>query len=138
MTITRDIVIDLLPLYAAGEASVDTRRLVESFIKDDASVAALLRALQSSESLAEVGAAPSAELERSAVNRTRAMIRRRSWTLALAIFFTLMPLMFGFDGTGITFLMVRDEPRSALFWISAAYLWWQYARLTRELSRVGI
>lgn len=138
MTITRDIVIDLLPLYAAGEASADTRRLVESFIKDDASVAALLRALQSSESLAEVGAAPSAELERSAVNRTRAMIRRRSWTLALAIFFTLMPLTVAGDETGITFLMVRDEPGSALLWISAAYLWWRYARLTRELSRGGI
>lgn len=138
MTITRDIVVDLLPLYAAGEASADTRRLVEGFIKDDASVAALLRALQSSESLAEGGAAPSAELERSAVNRTRAMIRRRSWTLALAIFFTLMPLTVAGDETGITFLMVRDEPGSALFWIGAAYLWWQYARLTRELSRGGI
>lgn len=35
MTITRDVVMDLLPLYVAGEASADTRALVEEFLRQD-------------------------------------------------------------------------------------------------------
>ncbi len=41
MTITRDIVLDLLPLYAAGEASPDSRAAVDAFVAADASVARL-------------------------------------------------------------------------------------------------
>jgi anti-sigma factor RsiW len=139
MNITRDVIVDLLPLYAAGEASADTRDLVESYIKQDPSLTALLRELQEGDHASAVAAADlSPSLERAAVNRTRAVIRRRSWTLGLAIFFTLLPLTFGFSGGRITFFMLRDEPGSVLFWISAAYLWWKHVRLTRELTTTGL
>ena len=72
-------------------------------------------------------------LERDIVTRTRAVLRRRSWTLALALFFTCMPLVFAFDSHGITFFMLRDEPGSRLFWLSAAWLWFDYVRQTRRL-----
>jgi hypothetical protein len=35
MEITRDVVLDLLPLYLAGEVSADTRALVEEFLDGD-------------------------------------------------------------------------------------------------------
>jgi hypothetical protein len=35
MTITRSIILDLWPAYAAGEASQDTRALVDAFLRDD-------------------------------------------------------------------------------------------------------
>ena len=35
MKITRDVVTDLLPLYVAGEASADTRALVEEYLLED-------------------------------------------------------------------------------------------------------
>lgn len=33
--ITREIIADLYPLYLSGDASPDTRRLVETFVKED-------------------------------------------------------------------------------------------------------
>jgi hypothetical protein len=35
MNVTRDVITDLWPLYAAGEASADTRALVEQFLQHD-------------------------------------------------------------------------------------------------------
>ena len=41
--------------------------------------------------------------------------------------------VFAFDSRGITFFMLRDEPGSRLFWLSAAWLWFDYVRQTRRL-----
>jgi len=133
MSITRDVVIDLLPLYAAGEASADTRALVEDYMRQDPSLGRLLRALQATEA-APASMEPSAHLEREAVTRTRAMIRRRTWTMAFAIFLTLLPLSIAFDSSGVKFFMLRDQPASALLWVVAAVLWFMYARWTRALG----
>ena len=35
MTITRDVILDLLPLYFAGQVSADTKKLVDEFLKTD-------------------------------------------------------------------------------------------------------
>jgi hypothetical protein len=43
MTITRSLILDLWPAYAAGEASQDTRALVEAFLRDDPEFARQLR-----------------------------------------------------------------------------------------------
>ena len=76
--------------------------------------------------------------EREAVRRTRAVIRRQSWSLAFAIFLTLLPLSFAFGADGIRFFMLRDEPRSALFWIPAGCLWFSYLRMQRRLRVAGL
>jgi hypothetical protein len=39
MEITRDVILDLLPLYLADEASSDTRKLVEEFLDSDKELA---------------------------------------------------------------------------------------------------
>ena len=72
-------------------------------------------------------------LEREIVTRTRAVLRRRSWTLALALFFTALPCAFAFDRSGITFLMMRDLPGSRLLLLAAAWLWFDYVRQSRRL-----
>src|SRR4029077_7540453 len=43
MNITRDVINDLWPVYAAGEASADTRLLVEEFLRQNPEVAGLLQ-----------------------------------------------------------------------------------------------
>ena len=35
MTVTRDVILDLLPLYFAGQVSHDTRTLVDEFLQTD-------------------------------------------------------------------------------------------------------
>ncbi len=43
LKVTRDIVSDLWPLYRCGEASTDSRRLVDAFLATDGDFAARLR-----------------------------------------------------------------------------------------------
>lgn len=44
--VTRDVITDLWPLYAAGEASADSRTLIESFLQDDPEFARTLHELE--------------------------------------------------------------------------------------------
>jgi len=39
MEITRNVILDLLPLYLAGEVSADTRALVEQYLESDPELA---------------------------------------------------------------------------------------------------
>ena len=43
--ITRDVILDLWPLYQSGEASPDTRALIEVYLADDAEFARMLEEL---------------------------------------------------------------------------------------------
>jgi hypothetical protein len=71
--VTRDVISDLWPLYAAGEASADTRALVENFLQDDPEFARTLQelVLERLPSLAVPALVPDQELE------TLAQVRRR-------------------------------------------------------------
>ena len=134
MQVTRDIVIDLLPLYQSGEASKDSRAAIEEFLRTDPSLARIA----SQDAAVVVPALAASELERHTITRTRAAIRRRSWILAAAIWFTLLPFSFVFRGGQVTFFMLRDQPASALFLLVGAILWVQYARMTRSLRTIGL
>jgi len=41
MEVTRDVILDLLPLYMAGEVSTDSRQLVEKYLQADPELARL-------------------------------------------------------------------------------------------------
>jgi hypothetical protein len=43
MEITRNVILDLLPLYMADEASADTKALVEKYLETDAELADIAR-----------------------------------------------------------------------------------------------
>jgi len=98
MEITRDIILDLLPVYLAGEASPATRTLVEEFIQHDADLAQRLREL-SEQNLAALHATsrPPPELELKSLRRTRALIGWQRWLFGLAIGFTIPVLSFEID-----------------------------------------
>ncbi len=134
MNITRDVIIDLLPAYQSGEASADTRALIDEMAARDPDIARLVASARNERTDVMPQNIPlPPNLERDIVSRTRAVLRRRSWTLALAIVFTVLPLAFAFDNDVITFLMMRDEPRSRLLWLGAVWLWFDYVRQTRRL-----
>lgn len=75
MNISQSIISDLWPLYASGEASPETRTLVESFLAADPAFA---RALEESSGLAP-GAAAAPKLPPDHELRTLARIKRRLW-----------------------------------------------------------
>jgi anti-sigma factor RsiW len=134
MNITRDVVADLLPAYLSGEASADTKALIEELAARDPEIAGLV----ASASMERTDVMPASvalppNLEHDIVTRTRALLRRRSWALALALFFTALPFVFAFDRDGVTFFMMRDEPGSRLFLLAGAWLWFDYIRQSRRL-----
>ena len=43
MTVTRKVILDLLPLYAAGELSDDSRRIVDDYLKTEPELAELAK-----------------------------------------------------------------------------------------------
>src|SRR5207247_1434877 len=129
MKITRDVINDLLPAYASGEASADTRALIEELSAQDPEIARLVESarlesahLERTNPMLQNPVSLPPNLERETVMRTRAVLRRRSWTLALALVFTLMPFAFTI-GSPTTFWMWRDAPGSRLLLLGAAYLW---------------
>jgi len=46
MDITRNVILDLLPLYVAGEVSADTRALVEKYLETDPELANVAKQLE--------------------------------------------------------------------------------------------
>ena len=139
MNVTKEIVKDLLPLYVAGEASPDSRALVESFLRDDRELSRLADALREGElpSLTSSSVAPGAG--RAALAQTKALLRRRTWLLALGSFFTGLPLSFVFGDSGLQFLLLRDAPiLGSLSWAAAVALWIAFAVTARRLRVSGL
>ena len=82
--ITRDVVSDLWPLYEAGEASAETRRLVDAYLAEDVAFrSALEESGRIRRGLPDVALSSDAELRLIAVARER--IRTTAWLVAAAI-----------------------------------------------------
>jgi hypothetical protein len=87
MTVTRPIIIDLWPSYASGEASAETRALVEEFLRGDPDLA---RQLQKD----PLAAIEPPSLPPDTEMRAFALARRRlsgyPWLLQLAFLFSAL------------------------------------------------
>jgi hypothetical protein len=114
MNVTREIILDLLPVYLSGEASPATRALVEDYMKQEPELAQRIR-LQWAENFAKV--APSAlppDLELRSLSRTRKLLSVQRWLFGFGIFFMALPLSneFSFAGGRLKELhfLLRDYP----------------------------
>lgn len=136
--VTREIAKDLLPLYVAGEVSEDSRAAVEEWLREDPELARLATVLREDEvRLSEEPAPPRGG--QAALVETKALLRRRSWLLAMALLFSGLPLSFVFDSHGLQFFMLRDAPLAASgIWIAALGLWIAFAMLARRLRVTGL
>ncbi|HXO18777.1 MAG TPA: hypothetical protein VOA87_02505 [Thermoanaerobaculia bacterium] len=143
MNVTREVILDLLPVYLAGEASPATRALVEEYMQQDADLAQRIR-LQWAESFAKV--APTAlppDLELRSLRRTRSLLGWQRWLFGLGIAFTAFSLSneFSFaDGHFKEFhFLLRDYP--APFGICLALglaCWAAYFALQRRLRTTAL
>jgi hypothetical protein len=91
MKVTRDVILDLLPLYLAGEASSATRELVEEYLAQDPELARQVRSSRDSPGLPATPA-PQPDVELQSLARTRALIALQMWVFGLAIAFTAIGL----------------------------------------------
>jgi anti-sigma factor RsiW len=94
MSIPREVVFDLLPLYVAGEASPASRTLVEEYLRGDPALAARVRAWQAEGIVPDdaASAGPPPEAEMKAFVRTRRLLTLRTWLFGLAIALTAIAL----------------------------------------------
>lgn len=139
MTVTSDVIKDLLPLYAAGEASPATRALVEHWVRTDPSLQRELSAF-GLEALQSGFGPPRPVPDRALLSRTRRLIRIRMGLMAGAILCTAMPLsVAGNSEQGITFLMMRDAPQVGWTFVTGAVVFWSaYLLVARRLRVTGL
>jgi len=98
MKVTRDVVSDLWPVYESGEASADTKALVEEFLAQDAAFAATLRA---NPTLPATEVHMSHDSETVALKRTRDLVHGRGWLRGvrlLALALTALAIVHLFTG----------------------------------------
>jgi hypothetical protein len=133
MNVTREVVTDLLPIYFSGEASGDTKVLVEEYFREDPDFESIARSaatpLEALRAAAPIAAG--SEKEKRDLESVLWGLRRREWLFGVSLFLTLVPLSFEFIHGHIVSLMVRDALWHAAFdWSLAAVLWFLYfARL---------
>ncbi len=92
MKVTREVILDLLPVYLSGEASAATNALVEEYIGEDEELAEIVR-LQHKEGQIKM-ALPELppELELVALRRTRRMLTLQRWLFGLSLGFIAVSL----------------------------------------------
>ena len=138
MNIPPDVITDLLPLYLAGEASAGTRALLERYLREHPDFAKEVREqVERSTALLTVpggSRAPAFDHEKATLERVRRFNRYRSWVLALSLALTMLPLSFAFVSNRVTWMMLRDNPREAMFlWLAALGCWALYYAMGRRL-----
>ena len=136
MNVTRDVVKDLLTVYLAGEASADTRALVEEWLRADPALARQAEQARASDLPPVPAPAPTAE--KRALGHTRRRLRGRAVILGMAVYFSLLPLTVVFGKDGFRGFLLHDWPSRVVALAVGAVLWGIYFYLARRLRVSGL
>lgn len=90
MQVTKDMIRDLLPVYLAGEASADTRAVVEAYLAEDAKLREIVEAAGS---YSPPPVEMPASLEARSLEQTRRLLGRKNFWLGFALIFSFAPLL---------------------------------------------
>jgi len=85
MEMNRNIILDLLPLYIADEASPETRALIEQYLENDPELANIAQKLSAAELLREVPIPINKEHEMETYEQAKLQQRRYIITLVAVI-----------------------------------------------------
>jgi hypothetical protein len=114
MNVTREVILDLLPVYLAGEASPATRALVEEYMKQDAELSLRIRHRLAEGFARATPLALPPDVELRSFSRTRKLLGLQRWLFGLGIFFSAMLLSneFSFEGWHLKefHFLLRDYP----------------------------
>jgi hypothetical protein len=138
MKITRDVITDLLPLYESGEASPDSRSLIEDYFQQDPDFAHLVQSGSTQSLPPNSPAALPRELEMQTLYKTKNLLRRRTWLLSFAILFSLWPFSFTFDSHGLYWAWAQTPLAALVFMVIAIFLWIMYFRTVRRIQNSGL
>ena len=138
MNVTREVMTDLLPVYFSGEASEDTKQLVEIYFRENPDFERIARrAAMPLEQLRRTApVAAEAEREKCDLQLARKEFFRRRVVFGVALFFTCAPLMTVYGNGRVVWTAFLNNPwQLALFWCVAGLFWFQYvARQSRRTT----
>jgi len=122
MNITREVIIDLWPAYTAGEASADTRALIEEFLQQDTEFARLLQEKVDEDLLTSTVPLLPPDREAQALNQTKRQLHGWDWSLIL----WLMSISFTAQAFG---RIIADtswdvSPRNFIIMVVIAAVFW--------------
>jgi anti-sigma factor RsiW len=90
MNVTRDVISDLWPLYVSGDASADSRALVDEFLSSDPDLAAGLRQRATDPLSGIAPPVPPPDQELRTLQRVKRRLRGPIWLMQLAIVFSCL------------------------------------------------
>lgn len=88
MDVSMDVIIDLLPLYLAGEASAATRALVAQYLRENPELEKRVRAASETRLDGIAFFEPSPELELQSLRTTMRLLMWQRWLFGLAAAFS--------------------------------------------------
>ena len=122
MNLHENVIIDLMALVRSGQASVESRRLVDDWLAEHPDLA----------KFAALDAPPDPALELQALERTRKALRRAGWEKGFALLFTVLPFSFMGDSEGVRFVFA-DYPGLIVGMVVTALVFWaRYYRFSRK------
>jgi hypothetical protein len=134
MNVTKEVITDLFPLYVANECSKDSRALVEEYLRDNPGQAEDLRRIMNTPVPSSTAPLAGSEEVRS-LREARRRVRRQSWLMGLAIFFSLLPFSFLFTG-GKIYWVFRESPATAIIYGLLGIVFWGAYFLVRRASGI--
>ena len=93
MEITRNVILDLLPLFLAGEASPDTQALVEQYLEADPELAEMAKQAAEIEKPENIHIPLRKENQMEAYEKAQQLIIRRTVILGAIIAFVILSLL---------------------------------------------
>jgi len=135
MEITRAVVLDLLPLYAAGECSTDTKALIEEYLQSHPEMRPEFNQYGQDPLRPAVPAPMTKDDELRSLARTRRLLRLRSTVMAFAIFFSAAPFSFSYVD-GRFWMLLRDAPGSAAVYGTIGIISWVVYFIVRRNAKI--
>ena len=93
MEITRNVILDLLPLYVADEVSADTRAMVEAYLANDAELAELARQMETIEVPKNIPIPLTKEDKMEAYEEAKHKLLMRTVIVAAVLAFAVLGMM---------------------------------------------
>jgi ferric-dicitrate binding protein FerR (iron transport regulator) len=134
MNVTKEVITDLFPLYVANECSKDSRALIEDYLRNNPNQAEELKRIMNM-SVPSGGARLAGSEEVRTLREARRRVRRQSWVMGLAIFFSLLPFSFLVTSERIYWLF-RESPGTAVVYAAIGGGCWGLYFVMRSRSKI--
>jgi hypothetical protein len=135
MNVPNEVILDLIPLYLAGEVSPATQAWIEQALAGDPSLAAEVERQRTAQFAIPAPPTPPADLEWRAIQRTRRQVSAQRWLFAAAMSLTGSGLAVVIDLAHFKahFLMADYPAQMIGCLISGSICWALYFRQRRRV-----